>query len=106
MFELSTIGILVSLFIVLNVVSTVVILSACIVSGRAAREVDPQTEAAIFRERELALAISKLRIIDPDAKIVPNIGRSILLTSEEHTKQVDERRTPTKRDPAIAASRA
>lgn len=86
MFGLSTIGFLVSLFIVLNVISTGIILSACIVSGRASREIDPRTEAALIQQRELATAISKLRVIDSESVTVSICDRVLSLPAKRRVK--------------------
>ena len=58
-------GLIIGLFIALNVISTIIILSACIISGRQARSTRNITRAQMHDQMELATAISKLRHVEP-----------------------------------------
>lgn len=87
MSEVSILGILITIFIVLNIVSTVIIVSACIVSGRASRSLEPGLEAKMVSQRELAIAISKLRVISPQLAATNQApSHSLFFTTAEQTE--------------------
>lgn len=57
-------GIIIGVFIALNVVSTIIILCACVVSGRRDKPVRDLDRVKINEQMELAVAIAKLRQIE------------------------------------------
>lgn len=57
-------GLIIGVFIALNFVSTIIILSACVISGRHPKQEPLVAHNDVSEEVELAVAISKLRQIE------------------------------------------
>lgn len=58
-------GIIIGGFVVLNVISTAIVLCACVVSGRQSRQILDSDHAQVDEQLELASAIAKLRHVEP-----------------------------------------
>lgn len=58
-------GLIIGAFIILNIISTAIILAACVVSGRSTKVVIEETRTRADGQMELASAIAKLRQIEP-----------------------------------------
>lgn len=106
MFGVSGLGLLVSIFIVLNGLSVMIILAACIVSGRASRALEPHIEAKMISQRELAIAVSKLRVINPQPATAPAVDRHIIFSSENRRHIAEPVEEVAADNQAIAASQA
>jgi hypothetical protein len=59
-------GVLIALFVGLSLFSTLIILAACVVSGRSSRLGDEE-EAAILQQMQLSATIEELRTVKPQA---------------------------------------
>ena len=57
-------GIIIGVFVTLNIVSTVIILAACVVSGRESHRSSEVVQAKMEEQMQLASAISKLRHVE------------------------------------------
>lgn len=57
-------GLIIGVFIALNLVSTIIILSACVIAGRNPNHESKIAHSDVSEEVELAVAISKLRQIE------------------------------------------
>lgn len=58
-------GIIIGLFVAFNIISTAIILSACILSGRQSKQTLTNAQARVNSQMELASAIAKLRQVEP-----------------------------------------
>lgn len=83
-------GLLVSIFIIFNIISTVIILAACVISGRASRVIDPHAESQMVARRELAIAVSKLRVINPQPTAVSSAGHHLVFPLTDRLSTVEE----------------
>jgi len=101
----NTLSILITFFIVLNIISALIIVSACIISGRASCLIDPQVEAQMISQRELAVAVSKLRVINPEPDITDAIGQNLFFSPAKQVEIVGKSTTHSRSEAAIATSR-
>jgi len=59
-------GVFIALLIGLNLIATAIVLSACVVSGRAERCHDEQ-EALVMHQKQVNAALDRLRTVEPQS---------------------------------------
>lgn len=103
----STMGLLVTIFIIFNIFSTVIILAACVISGRASRAIDPHVETQMIAQRELAIAVSKLRVVSSQPTEASTTGRHLVFPMKDRRNTIEEAvAARSSGEQAIAASQA